>query len=100
MLWNTIEFPNATISSPDFTMGYTVEHANKAISTIYSCAEEVGQWTDRQVQEDEVGRWIEHPNNESRRSTHFCLLVKGHLTRAATILLREFFREKKQISLQ
>jgi hypothetical protein len=97
MLWCTIEFPNATISTPDFQMGYTVESANNAISNLYSYAREVGQWTDRQIEQDEVGMWIEHINESCSRSTHFCLLVKGHLTPGATFLLRDFFREKNAI---
>jgi hypothetical protein len=85
MLWNTIEFfPNAAISSPDFTMGYTVDSANKAISTIH--ISDSGQWTDRQIGPDEAGMWIENVKESFGRSSHFCLLAKGNLTPAATML--------------
>jgi hypothetical protein len=94
----TVEFPSATISTVDYTMGNTVEFPSATISTVDGYESlgpnEVGQWTDRQIEQDGVGLWIEHLNEVFESSTDFRLLVKGRLTAAATILLRNFFKEK------
>jgi hypothetical protein len=97
-MWNTIKFANATISTLDYTMGNTVEFPGAIITTVDSYdslgPNEVSQWTDRQIEQNEVGLWIEHLNEVFESSTDFRLLVKGRLTPAATILLRSFFKEK------